>query len=126
MPEGQYTGQKASYIYTSDNGSRFALYRDTDLVFGELTDLDPYTEGAPSAFTLPRGFKPRGVYWLGYIGSRPVRKFLICGSQGATLYASDESLPLTIDGVEGFTVSRIGERQRLVRRTRSVPVVPAP
>lgn len=121
MPEGQYVGPKASYIYTSDNGTQFAMYRDTDLVLGGATGLEPYTETASFAFPLPRGLKPRGVYWLGYIGSRPVRKFLICGSLDAPLYITDSSTSLTIDGIPGAITGKKGESLRLIRRTRTVP-----
>jgi hypothetical protein len=122
MAEGQYIGQKASYIYVSDNLTSYAMYRDTDLALTTLTGLEPYTVGAPFANPLPRGFQPRGVYWLGYIGQRAVRKFLICGTVDSPLYATDSSQAVTIDGIVGFTVSRRGEKLRVIRRTATVPV----
>jgi hypothetical protein len=126
MAEGQYTGQKASYIYVSDNLTSYAIYRDTDLALTALTGLEAYTVGAPFASPFPTGFKPRGVYWLGYIGQRAVRKFLICGTVDSPLYANDSSQAVTIDGVVGFTVSRRGEKLRVIRRTLQIVVPPVP
>lgn len=122
MPEGQYLGQKASYIYTTDNGTQFVLLRDTTLVFGELTGLELYTEGSTFAYSIPRKFRPRGVYWLGFSGQRAVRKYVICGTLDATLYASDTSQPLTIDGIAGFTTSRYGEQYQYIRKSAAIPV----
>lgn len=122
MPEGQYLGPKASYIYTSDNGTQFVLLRDTNLALSALTGLELYTEGSTFAFSLPRKFRPRGVYWVGFVGQRAVRKFIICGTLDATIYATDTSQPLTIDGVAGFTTSRYGEQYQYVRQSASVPV----
>lgn len=122
MAEGQYIGQKASYVYRSDNLTDYAIYRDTDLAMTALTGLELYTVGAPFANPLPQGFKPRGVYWLGYIGQRAVRKFLICGTPDSPLYAADSSQAVTIDGVAGFTVSRKGEHLRLIRRSAAIVV----
>lgn len=121
MAEGQYLGPKASYIYTSDNGTQFVLLRDNDLSLPELTGLELYTEGSTFAYSLPRRFRPRGVYWLGFVGQRAVRKFIICGSLDATLYATDSSVPLTINGVAGFTTSRYGEQYQYVRKSATVP-----
>lgn len=122
MPQGQFTGPKASYIYRSDNGTPFAILRDTDLALTDVTGLEPYTEGSEFAFSLPRRFQPRGVHWLGYIGDRPVRKFLICGSLNSTLYVTESSAPITIDGVVGYTTGKRGERSNYIRRTRQVAV----
>lgn len=120
MPEGQYLGPKASYIYTSDNGTQFVLLRDNTLAFPSLTGLELYEEGSSFAYALPRRFRARGVYWLGFNGSRAVRKYIICGNLDATLYASDSSQPLTIDGIAGFTTSRYGEQYQYVRKSASV------
>lgn len=121
MPEGQFLGPKASYVYTSDNGTQFVVLRDNDLAFPALTGLELYTQDSGFAFSLPRRFRPRGVYWLGFNGTRAVRKFIICGSLDATLYATDNSQPLTIDGIAGFTTSRYGEQYQYVRRSATVP-----
>lgn len=121
MPEGQFLGQKDSYVYTSDNGTQFAIQRDRSLVLGESTGLSLYSVGDPFAFPLPRRFKPRGVFWEGNLNGRKVRKFLICGNLNATLYATDSSSELTIDGVVGVTTGKRGEQINYVRRSQTVP-----
>ena len=120
MAEGQYLGQKASYIYRTDNGTPFVILRDTTLSLPILTGLELYVQGSEFAYTLPKKFRCRGVYWLGFVGIRAVRKFIICGSPDATLYASDASLPVTIDGVTGFTTSRYGEQYQYIRQSATV------
>jgi hypothetical protein len=122
MAEGQELGPKASYIYTSDNGTQFVILRDNDLSLPGVTGLELYTETAQFAFSLPKRFSPRGVHWTGISGNRLVRKFIICGSLDASLYATDTSTPLTIAGTPGFTTGRKGEAYSYVRRSASVPV----
>lgn len=121
MAEGQELGPKASYIYRSDNGTEFVIMRDNTLSLPALTGLQLYTEGSVFAYSLPRRFRPRGVYWMGYNGTRLVRKFIICGTLDAVLYISDASQPVTIDGTKGFTTSRYGEQYQYVRQSLTVP-----
>lgn len=121
MAEGQFLGQKDSYVYTSDNGTQFAIRRDRTLILGEATGLTLYAEGSEFAFPLPRGFRMRGVYWQGLLDTRIVRKFLVCGTLDATLYATDSSTNLTIDGVPGVTTGKRGEKQAYVKRSVTIP-----
>ena len=123
MAEGQELGPKASYIYTSDNGTQFIILRDNDLSLPAITGLELYTEGASFGYSLPKRFKPRGVYWMGVQGSRIIRKFIICGTLDSTLYITDTSSPVTIAGTPGFTTGRVGERYTYIRRSA---VAPAP
>lgn len=120
MAEGQELGPKASYLYTTDTGTQFVILRDNDLSMPELTGLILYTSGFPVADNLPRRFRPRGVYWMGYIGTRLIRKFIICGALNSDLYASDGSQALTIGGVAGVTTSRFGEQYQFIRRGAAV------
>lgn len=121
MAEGQFLGQKATYIYVTDSNDEYVITRDNDLSLASITGLVLYTEGAPDLDTLPRGIKPRGVHWVAVVNNRFVRKFLICGTQDATLYLLKGSAPVTIDGVKGFTTGRRGEQKRLARRSATVP-----
>lgn len=122
MAEGQELGPKASYIYTSDNGTQFVILRDNDLSLPAITGLELYTESSQFAFSLPKRFSPRGVYWIAYDGARLIRKFIICGTLDATLYATDTSSPLTIGGLSGFTTGRKGETYTYIRRSAAVAV----
>lgn len=122
MAEGQELGPKATYIYTTDSNDQYVITRDNDLSLPSITGLVLYTEGAPDLDTLPRGLKPRGVHWVGVGESnRFIRKFLICGTQDATLYLLKGSAPVTIDGIRGFTTGKRGEMKRLARRSASLP-----
>lgn len=112
MPEGQFTGSRASYVYTSDTGALYVLQLDETL--GDLTgvDLDAFDPGSPGAATpKPTRFSPRGVYWQATAtGFEGKRKFLVCGTTDATLYDSNVRQTLTIDGVAGTTTGRRGEK----------------
>lgn len=122
MAEGQELGPKASYVYTSDNGTEFVILRDTTLALTTATGLTLFTPGSGFGFTLPRRFRPRGVYWIGVgANNRVIRKFIICGTVDSVLYSSDSSLPLTIDGIAGFTTSRYGEQYQYIRQSVAVP-----
>lgn len=110
MAEGQFLGGKRTYLYVADDNNTYKILRDRTL--GDLPgcDLDPATAAIPAG-RLPRDFDPRGVYWqsTALIGRNYARKFLIC-NRNSTLYTSEGSVPLTIDGVEGATTGRRGER----------------
>lgn len=110
MPEGQYTGQRGKYVYTSDDGRTYVLTMDATLVLSNsgLTVFDPANPG--SAQNKPMRFRPRGVYWEGDLNGRPVRKRLIAGTAASGLFSAASSQAITIDGVAGNTTGRVGER----------------
>lgn len=124
MAEGQELGTKATYIYRTDAGDDYVILRDVTLALSSITGLYLYEEGAPDLDNLPRGLKPRGVHWVGYSGTRLIRKFIICGLVDSPLYVLKSSSPVTIDGTRGFTTGKRGEEKRLARRSASVPVAP--
>lgn len=116
MPEGQYTGQRQSYIYESDAGEAYILLLDATLAGLAGTGLVAATAAnAAGASPTPKRFRPRGVYWQGTLDGRVVRKRIICGTTESTLYQSDVSQSLTIDGVAGSTTGRTGEQLTFVR-----------
>jgi len=102
-----FTGSRSKYVYESDGGGNYSLLLDEELsaIAGTaLVALTNQTGVTPK----PQRFKPRGVYWQGDTGQR---KFLVCGTSDAALYATSSSTALTIDGVEGRITGRVGERQ---------------
>lgn len=110
MPEGQFTGPRAKYVYTSDTGDDIILRLDSSLVIptSALTTYDPVEDTAATA--KPLGFKPRGVYWQATATDfEGRRKFLIAGDVSAGFYASNIPVAVTIDGVAGVTTGRRGE-----------------
>ena len=109
MPAGQFTGPRKKYAYTNDQDETINLKLDETLATLAGTGLTASVagQGGPK----PTGFEPRGVYWKGTAaGYETARKFIICGTTDATLYASDSPQALTIDGVAGITTGRRGER----------------
>lgn len=108
MPEGQYSGTRTTYEYTSENDVVYLLTLDTTL--GDLSEagLVAATSGTEGV-SPPKRFKPRVVFWEGVLGGRKVRKELVCEAN-STLYDSATSQALTIDGVEGFTTGKKGEK----------------
>lgn len=112
MPLGQFLGPRQKYVYTMDSDVEVVLTLDATLgglANTGLTVFDPATPG--DAVNAPRRFKPRGVYWQGTAtGFEKSRKFLVCGDPAATLYASQVSQAVTIDGVAGKTTGRRGEK----------------
>lgn len=115
MPEGQYSGQRKSYVYESDAGKKYLLLLDSTLASLANTGLvEATTENAAAATPAPKRFKPRVVFWQGTLNNRTVRKALVCGDVTATLYAKDTSQEITIDGVAGSTTGRRGEKLSFV------------
>jgi hypothetical protein len=108
MPEGQFTGNRNIYVYRSESGSSYLLQLDEtlgDIQGCGLTKANTNSAGSPA----PKRFKPRGVYWQGKLGDKIKRKFLVC-APNSVLYQADRSQKLTIDGVDGSTTGRIGEK----------------
>lgn len=115
MPEGQYSGQRKSYIYESDAGKTYILLLDSTLASLANTGLvEATTANAATATPAPKRFKPRVVFWQGTLNGRTVRKALVCGDVTSTLYAKDTSQDVTIDGVAGSTTGRRGEKLSFV------------
>ena len=111
MPEGQFSGQRSKYDYTTDSGKHIPLTLDDSLVVAGsgLAAFDPANPPANVTGKFDR-FKPRGVYWqatdTGFVGRR---KFIVCGTNNSTLFAADTQTALTIDGVGGLTTGKRGE-----------------
>lgn len=112
MPEGQFTGERKTYLYTPDSGDNIYLIT-TDATLGDLAAAgltEATTANVGTAQPAPKRFKPRVVFWQGELNGNRVRKSIICGTVDATLYDSDSPQALTIDGVAGSTTGRRGER----------------
>lgn len=123
MAEGQFSGIKGAYVYETDNGGQFVIRRDQTLATVSGVGLTAATQTGSFLFSLPTGFKPRGVHWQGTINGRTVRKFLICGRESA-LYESDRSTIITVDNVEGFTTGKRGEAFSFVRLAADPASIP--
>lgn len=108
MPEGQFSGTRATYEYTTEEGDVYLLTLDTTLGGLPAAGLSVAT-ATTTGTTPPKRFKPRVVFWEGLISGRKVRKQLVCEAD-STLYSSVKSQALTIDGVSGFTTGKKGER----------------
>lgn len=109
MPEGQFSGERKTYEYTSDTGATYLLTLDATI--GDLTDngLTPATQ-TTTGIPAPKRFEPRVVFWSGLLGTKQVKKSLVCGTTDAPLYDLNISQALTIDGVNGTTTGRKGEK----------------
>jgi len=107
MPEGQFTGKRATYDYVADDGTEYRLTLDETLGNIASAGLGKTTTASTST-EVPKRLKPRVVYWQGTLGTRIVRKAIVCNTDGG-LYSSS-SQNLTIDGVAGTTTGRRGEK----------------
>ena len=112
MPEGQFTGSRVAYDYTSDTGQAIQLVLDETMGSIGAAGLSPSTSGG-SAIPKPTRFEPRGVYWQGELSGKIKRKFIVCNA-GAALYASNVSQALTVDGVARRITGRRGETMSFV------------
>lgn len=119
MPEGQFTGPRSAYVYTTDDGKTTVLLLDETIASLTGTGLVPYTNQAIDMPATYR-FNPRIVYWQSE--DRTKRKRITCGTNSASLYAKTVSASLTIDGIAGFTTGRVGEKLSYLRG--STPVGP--
>lgn len=111
MAEGQFTGRRGKFIYVTDTGEQYVLTMDVTLAGIPGTGLAAYDgTGGEKLPGKPSRFKPRVVFWQGVLDNRTVRKQVICGTTDGALYAAEGSGALAIDGVNGITTGRRGER----------------
>lgn len=104
MPtSGNTLGARRYYNYTDDTGAEFTVLTDETLGTAAGNTLDDTNPG------LPRRFQPRGVYVEAEVEGVKVRKFLVCGTTENTLYSSNASQDVTIDGITFKTTGRKGE-----------------
>lgn len=108
MPEGQFSGSRSTYEYLSDGGVSYLIQLDDTLASLAGTGLVAAVAGTTSP-TAPKRFSPRVVFWEGTLNGNVVRKQIVCAPTG-TLYQSNVSQSLTVDGVAGVTTGRRGER----------------
>lgn len=110
MPEGQFTGERAPYLYTADSGDIYIIV--TDKTLGDIpeTGLIAATTGnVGDATSAPKRFKPRVSFWQGELDGRQVRKTLVTNG-GSDLISATTPTAITIDGVAGATTGRRGEK----------------
>lgn len=112
MAEGQFLGNRKSYIYVSDEGTKYIALLDETLASLADVGFDEYT-GQADAQPMPKRFKMRLVYWEATDFYK--RKRLYCGKNDATLYKKKASTNLIVDGVAGFTTGRVGEKMSYVK-----------
>ena len=108
MPEGQFSGSRGKYEYLRDSAVVYKLTLDQTL--GDIGEAGLTVASATStAVNKPVGFKPRVVFWQGTLNGEIKRKEIVCG-RTSTLYATDKSQALTVDGVGGVITGRRGEK----------------
>lgn len=122
MPEGQYSGRRAVYVYKSDTGGNFLITLDETL--GDIDELNLDKATATQAAAMgerPYRLRPRYVLWQGEVGGKQVRKRLICNND-STAYQTASSTNFDIDGsTNGATTGRIGEKLTFLRVTTPTP-----
>lgn len=126
MPEGQFLGDKAIYVYKDDTDVDYIVKLDKTL--GEIPELG--MQAAVSADltkpTLPSGFKMRRILWSGLIGGKVRTKRLVC-SRTSTAYAATGSTEFNIsDSTQGATTGRTGEKKTYIRLNSAVSGPAAP
>jgi hypothetical protein len=110
MPEGQFTGERGVYLYTSDGDNVYLV--QTDKTLGDLTEtglVAATTGNVGDASSMPKRFKPRVVYWQGELDGKQVRKKLVV-NRNSDLVSATTPTAITIDGVAGTTTGRRGEQ----------------
>lgn len=108
---GNTLGERGWYAYTADDGTQYGYQTDVDLA--AAVAAVPMTTGLPS---FPRRFKPRVVLWEGTDDEdNVIRKEIICPLTTTTVYSSDTSSVLNVDGAPGYTTGRRGEKMSFPR-----------
>lgn len=114
MPAGS-RGKSAKVRYTTDGGINIVLKVPQYIIDGGGHGLQP-TDGTEQA--RPDGLRPRVVFWEGEITegegatatTRKIRRSIPC-NPGSLLITAEARQGRTLDGVEGVTTGRRGERR---------------
>ena len=108
-------GAKADYVYTADDGSTYSYTTDTDLAIAGLgaadaapVVFDPENPPANYRGRFPTRAKPRVVFCQA--DADGARKELVAFDSTADLYSTVSRQAVTIDGEDGETTGRKGER----------------
>lgn len=113
-----FLGPKGKYVYNSDAGDNWIITRDETLATVPGTGLVALDPANPPAGAVPKpnGAELRGVYWQVDEGQdeEGARKFIVCGTTAAPLYASNSPQARTISGNTGTTTGRVGEKVRFI------------
>lgn len=110
MPlNGNRLGGKVPVVYESDSGSSYNMKIDADLIIFN----SGLVIGATGSVK-PLGFKPRGVHAQLVDTGKLFRKFFVCGTPAATLFATNVPQVIACDGADFTTTGRRGETQRFI------------
>lgn len=116
MPEGQFTGKRAVYIYDDDQGNQYLITRDE--TNGDIAECG-LTKGTTANIvgipTIPARLKPRYVLWQGEIAGELKSKRLTC-SRTSTAFSAVGSTAFDVDGsTGGATSGRVGEKETFLK-----------
>ena len=111
MAEGQFTGKRCAYKYTSDSSIVYLISYNS--LLGDLSGngLTRATTGE-NIPRKPKRLYPRVAYWLATVDERMIHKQLIIGTKTAAYYDSTVVQMLTIGGITGKITGTRGERIR--------------
>jgi len=110
MPlNGNRLGGKVPVVYASDSGNSYNMKVDADLVI-----VGSALAAGATGSVKPLGFKPRGVHAQLIDAGKLYRKFFICGTSNAAIYATNVPAIIACDGANFTTTGRRGETQRFI------------
>lgn len=110
MPlSGNRLGGKVPVVYASDSGVDYNMKIDADLVI-----VGSGLIAGATGSVKPLGFKPRGVHAQLVDTGKLFRKFFVCGTSAATIYATNVPSVISCDGANFTTTGRRGETQRFI------------
>jgi hypothetical protein len=93
-------GSKKWFIYTTDDGTDFALLRDESNVEGTNAGTQDYPDGGTLKYALPRNVKPRRIYFSNPAGT--IRREVVCLTQ--TIFSAVAAGSTMTDQVSGTTL----------------------
>lgn len=107
---GQRLGSRSYYAYTSDSGTIYSVLLDDDIATAGGLVADDTNPNKPNRFQM------RGVYVEAITAGEKARKFIPCAAD-STLYNTDTTTSVTIDGEAFDTTGRRGETLSFPRNT---------
>jgi len=94
-------GSKKWFIYTTDDGTDFAILRDESNVEGTNAGTQDYPDGGTVKYSLPGNVKPRRIYFANAAGT--IRREVVCLTQ--TIFDAVNGGSTMTDGVSGQTLT---------------------
>ena len=101
------TGSIKWFVYTTDNGTNFAIELDESNTEAINADDRDYVDGTGLIFSIPKNLTPRAAFYENADKTRTIRCVALSTQVYNDLVANQRTIPDPLDGNQSLTLVRI-------------------